>query len=67
MNKKMIAMIHDDITWCMQDKCSMINCRRNPKNMMDPFGLHSYAEFNKTDECPIYRMEQQASVERGEN
>ena len=67
MNKDMIAFIHDDITWCMKDNCPIINCMRNKKNMMNPSGLHSYAEFNKTDECPVYRMERQADIERQGN
>lgn len=58
--------LHDDITWCTQDTCPLINCMRNQKNMEDPSDFHSYAAFDKTDECPIYRMEQLASAERGE-
>ena len=66
MNEKMLAWIHDDITWCADESCPMINCIRNAKNMMDHTGLHSYAAFRETDECPIYRMEQQADIEREE-
>ena len=43
--------IHDDITWCMESKCPVIDCMRNPVNMMDKTGLHSYAMFKGTDEC----------------
>lgn len=60
------AWIHDDITWCMDESCPIMDCMRNPKNMMDRSGLHSYAMFRETDECQIYRMEQQAAVERGD-
>ena len=62
MNLK--AWIHDDITWCAESKCPMINCKRNPKNMMDRTGLHSYAVFRETEECPIYRLERDAELER---
>lgn len=47
------AFIHDDITWCMEEKCPVISCRRNAVNMMDRTGLHSYAEFRGTTECMI--------------
>ena len=56
--------IHDDITWCIDSACPLINCIRNPKNMRDPVGMHSYADFRQTDECQIYRLEQQADMER---
>lgn len=54
----------DDITWCAKSDCPMINCMRNPKNMRDKSGLHSYAIFRDTDECMIYRMEKEAMRER---
>lgn len=56
--------IHDDITWCADYSCPIINCIRNPKNMSDPHGFHSFSNFRVCDECPIYRMEQQADAER---
>jgi hypothetical protein len=59
-----MAWIHDDITWCIDNDCPLLECMRNPKNMMDHSGLHSMAAFRETDECPIYRMEQQAALER---
>lgn len=61
-----LTWIHDDITWCIDNDCPVINCMRNPKNMSNHVGLHSYANFKETDECPIYRMEQQAAIERGD-
>lgn len=66
MNEQMKSWIHDDITWCLDNACPMINCIRNPKNMMDRTGLHSYAIFRETDECPIYVMEQNMEHEREE-
>lgn len=47
------AMIHDDICWCAEENCPVINCMRNTVNMMDRSGLHSYALFKGTDMCPI--------------
>lgn len=63
----LMAWIHDDITWCMDHSCPIVNCMRNPKNMMDKTGLHSYADFRKCDECVIYMLEQQADMERGDS
>lgn len=62
-----LTWIHDDVTWCIDNDCPIINCMRNTKNMMNHAGLHSYANFKETDECPIYRMEQAAAAERGED
>ena len=46
----------DDITWCANsDECNMTNCYRNTVNQMDRFGLHSYAAFKNTVECPLYK------------
>lgn len=58
-----MSWIHDDITWCADSDCPLIYCIRNPKNMRDHSGVHSYAMFRKTDECPIYQMEQNAAKE----
>lgn len=52
----MYSMFHDDITWCMND-CPVRECRRNMANMIDRSGMHSYANFKWTDECPVYKME----------
>ena len=43
----------DDITWCVRNNCPVMNCRRNPVNMIDRTGLHSYAMFAGTPECPV--------------
>ena len=67
MNEKLKAWFHDDITWCMQQDCPLTDCMRNTKNMMDPSGLHSFAVFRQTDECPIYRMEQQVMLDGGDD
>ena len=64
MNEKMKSWIHDDITWCTEDNCPLVNCRRNTKNMWDRTGLHSFASFRETDECPIYVMQRDADLER---
>ena len=59
----MIEWIHDDITWCVHNDCPVVNCMRNPANMLNRTGLHSYADFRKTDECPIFIMEEQIKSE----
>lgn len=46
----------DDITWCAS-KCSAKNCFRNPVNMKYKAGLHSYAEFKGTEDCPFMSAE----------
>ena len=45
------AWIRDDITWCIHSECPATNCHRNPVNMMNKQGLHSYADFKGTSEC----------------
>ena len=60
------AWIHDDITWCMDESCPVVSCMRNTKNMMDRSGPHSYAMMKDTEDCPIYQMERNAAIERGD-
>lgn len=54
---RIIDWIHDDITWCVDNDCSVNGCMRNPKNIHDKSVPHSYAMFRGTDECPVWRME----------
>ena len=42
---------HDDITWCVHDDCPAINCYRNPANMRQRIGFHSYSDFKAAGEC----------------
>ena len=51
----MYSWIHDDITWCFEENCPMVACRRNTVNMIDRTGVHSYALFKGTSECPVSR------------
>lgn len=46
------SLFHDDITWCSEEKCPMTSCMRNRVNMIERVGLHSYAAFKGTPECP---------------
>lgn len=48
------SFFFDDITWCTED-CPVTNCYRNQVNMRDRTGLHSFAVFKGTAECPISR------------
>ena len=49
----LFSMFWDDITWCINgNECDVVSCRRHPANMIDNTGVHSYAEFLGTDECP---------------
>lgn len=66
IDEDFLAWIHDDITWCSDNDCPIVNCMRNPKNMVNHSGLHSFANFKESDECIIYRLEHDASIERGE-
>ena len=45
----------DDITWCTEDKCKNKDCFRNPVNMRNKVGLHSFAMFHNTEECPLFK------------
>ena len=42
----------DDITWCSSE-CTYEGCFRNPINMKDRKGLHSYAMLRGTDLCTL--------------
>lgn len=46
----------DDITWCGSE-CKNKQCFRNPANMKDRVGLHSYALFEGTEDCPLNFVE----------
>lgn len=48
-----MSLFFDDITWCMEKDCPMRTCRRNCVNMIDRTGLHSFAIFKGTADCPI--------------
>lgn len=48
-----ISFFLDDITWCAEENCPVISCRRNQVNMINRVGIHSYAMFRGTAECPI--------------
>lgn len=53
----------DDITWCGSE-CSFNECFRNPVNMKDRVGLHSYANFKGTSDCVLSNVEV-STKERG--
>lgn len=46
----------DDITWCGSE-CNIKSCFRNQVNMRDRVGLHSYALFKNTPDCPLSSIE----------
>lgn len=46
----------DDITWCSSE-CKVKECFRNPINMKDRVGLHSYALFKGTEDCILNSVE----------
>lgn len=41
----------DDISFCLNDKCRIKRCQRNPKNIHYPWMLHSYMQFEGTAAC----------------
>ena len=47
--------MHDDITWCSETDCPMRSCQRNQANMISRVGVHSFAVFRGTAECPVSR------------
>lgn len=49
------SFFFDDITWCMESECPVRSCRRNTYNMIEKTGVHSYAAFKGTSECPVSR------------
>ncbi len=55
------SWIHDDKTWCANE-CNYFDCSRNPVNMSNPIGIHSYANFENTDLC-----EKKSAEKYGEN
>ena len=50
-----MSWIADDHTWCIEENCPMTSCYRNTENMINRTGVHSYAMFKGTAECPISR------------
>lgn len=52
-NKNLMDMIHDDITWCSDDKCTNTECERNQANRRQKTGLFSMALFRGTELCPL--------------
>lgn len=48
-----LQFIHDDITWCGEEKCPVISCRRNLVNKMSKTGPFSMAMFRGTPECCV--------------
>lgn len=46
----------DDITWCRSD-CDNAECFRNPIHMIEAVGIHSWAYFKGTNECPVFDNE----------
>ena len=53
----------NDITWCGSE-CSFKKCFRNPVNMKNRVGLHSYADFKDTNDCILNNVEV-STKERG--
>ena len=52
----MYSLFFDDITWCVEENCEVKTCRRNPVNMIQRSGPHSYTIFKGTECCPdIYK------------
>lgn len=49
------AWIHDDITWCLEENCPVVDCMRNRVNIINRSGLHSFAMFRGTEVCPVSR------------
>ena len=47
-----MSWFHDDITWCAS-RCDNTRCYRNPVNMRNKNGVHSFADFYASGECPI--------------
>lgn len=45
--------IGDDITFC-KDDCADVFCFRNPINMKNKVGIHSYAHFSGTEYCKYH-------------
>lgn len=58
-----------DITWCSCE-CDYENCFRNPVNMVNRVGIHSWADFRVAGECPLLETENKIlnkSVDNVEN
>lgn len=45
----------DDITFCVNKKCKVTKCFRNPKNIKCKLIPHSFAELEGTDLCPSFK------------
>lgn len=49
-----MSWMNDDITFCANaDECGNEKCFRNPCNMKDKSGLHSFSYCKDTELCPL--------------
>lgn len=55
----------NDITWCASN-CDIKSCFRNPINMKDKIGIHSFADFKGTRDCTFINSDKKVTIqERG--
>ena len=52
MDDLLVTFIHDDITWCASE-CNNKECFRHTSNMTNKDGIHSFADFKGTYDCPM--------------
>ena len=60
------SWISDDKTWCSSD-CNNIDCHRHPANMLNKQGLHSYADFKGTGECPLEASKDESGRDKSDD
>lgn len=59
-------MPNEDITLCMNDRCTMVSCKRNPLNAL-PEVMHSYAWLEGTEYCAKKKEEAVSEAEDNSN
>lgn len=59
-------MPNEDITLCMNDRCTMVSCKRNPLQAL-PEVLYSYAWLEGTEYCAKKKEEAVSEAEDNSN
>lgn len=60
MRNTLVDWFHDDIAWCLDEKCDRVDCFRNVANMRDPTGVHTFSMMRGTEYCPLNNTEKES-------
>lgn len=58
-------MASEDITFCANDKCEVMECVRNPKHIKQHWREHSFAFLEGTEDCLKKEKKKEKVVQHG--